>query len=69
MFFSFLSNLFGATKAVSEEVTQRDAENNTPTMQANAAAKTREEIAAQATSDVASGDAGLAQLRKDAGEN
>jgi hypothetical protein len=38
MIFSFLSNLFGFGKAVSEEVTQRDAEHNTVDQRTNAEA-------------------------------
>jgi hypothetical protein len=66
MLFSFLSNLFGATKAVAEEVTQRDAEKNTPEMRANAEAAEREKIKGEATAAVA--DADLEQLRKDLAE-
>ena len=46
---------------------QRDAEKNSPQMQANAAAQTREKIAEQAEKDVNSPD--LDQLRKDASES
>ena len=60
---AFLKGLFGATQAVSEEVKQRDAENNTPAMQASAAAATQEAAAAQAAKDVASGN--LDQERRD----
>jgi hypothetical protein len=52
-FIAFLKSLFGAAQAVSQEVKQRDAENNSPAMQANAAASTDASAAKQAAADVA----------------
>ena len=60
----------GALKAVAAIFgyrQQRDAEQNSPQMQANAAADTRERIAQKAAEDVAAKT--LDQLRKDAAEN
>lgn len=52
MLFEFLSNLFGATKAVSEEVTQRDAEKNTPDQRSNAEAAQVQADREEARSDI-----------------
>lgn len=65
---SLISNLFSAVAGYFGWAKQKDAEENSPAMQANAAAQTRQDIAAQATKDVSGGDATLDQLRKDAGE-
>ena len=56
MFFSFLSNLFGATKAVSEEVTQRDAEKNTADQRSNAEAAQIQADKDKARAEIAAGD-------------
>ena len=69
MIWTFFSNLFGFGEAVSKEVTQRDAEENTPDMKENAQAASKSFIATAATKDVAGGDSTLDQLRKDASEN
>ena len=66
---TFFSNLFGATKAVSEELTQRDAEENTAPMQANAAAKTDAAIDAKiAAADAAAAKGDLTEAEKLAAE-
>lgn len=62
----FLKNLFGATEAVSKEVTQRDAEKNTPGMQSNAEGQQVQADKAQAAKDIA--DPKLANLEKDVAE-
>ena len=56
MFWSFLSNLFGATKAVSEEVTQRDAELNTTDQRTNAEAAQVQKDKDKAAADIANPD-------------
>jgi len=56
MFWSFLSNLFGATKAVSEEVTQRDAELNTADQRTNAEAAQVQKDKDKAAADIANPD-------------
>ncbi len=62
----FLKSLFGATKAVSSELKQRDAEQNTPSQQSNAEAKQIQQDKAKAAQDIADPD--LDQLRKDVAE-
>ena len=56
MFWSFLSNLFGATKAVSEEVTQRDSELNTADQRTNAEAAQVQKDKDKAAADIANPD-------------
>ena len=56
MFWSFLRNLFGATKAVSEEVTQRDAELNTADQRTNAEAAQVQKDKDKAAADIANPD-------------
>ena len=56
MIFAFLSNLFGFGKAVSEEVTQRDAEVNTTDERANAEAAQIQKDKDKAAADIANPD-------------
>lgn len=56
MIWTFLSNLFKATGQVAEATEKRDELLNTPEMQANADAATKEQIRTAATDAVASGD-------------
>jgi hypothetical protein len=61
--FAWLKALFGFGQAVSEEIKQRDAELNTPQIQANAAAATEAAAKAQAAKDVANPN--VTDLEKD----
>ena len=64
-----ISNAFGAVKEFFGWAGKRSDLNNTPEMQANAAAKTRQEIADKVNADIAAGNAGnLDAERKDAAE-
>lgn len=61
--FTFLANLFGFGKAVSEEVTQRDAENNTVDQRSNAEAAQIQADKNAAVTDINNPD--QSQLDKD----
>lgn len=65
--FSFIADAVKGFAAYFGWAGKRQELTNSPEMQANAAAETRERIAAQAAKDVA--DKTLDQLRKDAAEN
>lgn len=60
---AMLKSLFGMTEAVSTELTQRDAENNTPEMQAAARNKQQSEMVDGLRTDIKNED--IAALRKD----
>jgi hypothetical protein len=64
---SLLSNLFGAIMKGLGLAKQRNSEENTPAMQANAAAQTQADVAAQvAKDDAAAAKGDLSQAERDA---
>jgi hypothetical protein len=66
MIFDFLKELFGATRAVAEAATQRDAENNSPEMKAAANAQISSDAADRISKDLEEGN--LEKVQRDEAE-